>query len=271
MKFIFFGTPYVARDTLEALLENGFKPELVVSNPDAPRGRGRVMTPSETKVLAEQHNLPVYTPMRLDAEAVAEIKKYNCDFAIVVAYGKILPQSLLDIFPKGVFNIHYSLLPKYRGASPVETALLNNDAETGVTIQKMVLAMDAGDILAQEKVDVLNDDNTTSLRKRLIDLGNEMLIKVLPDIQSGNLDLVPQDSDTVSFASKMKKEDGLISFEDSDLENWSKYRAYVEWPGTYFFENGKRIKITKAHFDNGKFMIDRVIPEGKKEMDYRRD
>lgn len=268
MKFAFFGTPHVASDTLKALIEAGYRPEVVVTSPDSPRGRGYVMTPSETKVLAEAHSLPVITPDRLNPEAIEAIEGYDCEYAIVVAYGKILPEELIAVFPKGVFNIHYSLLPKYRGASPVETALLNGEKVTGVTIQKMVYELDAGDIVAQAEEDVLEDDTTATLRPRLITLGSELLIKVLPQIESGEIVATPQNHAEATFAPKFKKEDGLLDLSAGGEENWRKYRALIEWAGTYFFEDGKRMKVKKARFENGQFIVERVVPEGGKERDY---
>lgn len=270
MKFAFFGTPYVARDTLAALLDKNIRPEVVVTNPDVPRGRGHVISPSETKILAMEHDIPVLTPSRLDNETVEAIVSYGCEYAIVVAYGKILPKDLIDSFPKGVFNIHYSLLPKYRGATPVESALLNDEKTTGVTIQKMAVALDSGDILYQREIEILPEDTTVTLRQRLIEIGSELLVEAIFAIEGGSIKLVPQDHSQATYAPKLKKEDGLISLEAPALENWNKYRAYKEWPGIYFFEDGKRIKITAAHLDtDGNFIIDRVIPEGKKEMDYK--
>ncbi|MEX0913023.1 MAG: methionyl-tRNA formyltransferase [Candidatus Paceibacterota bacterium] len=267
-KYAFFGTPSVARDTLRALIEAGWKPELVVTSPDAPRGRGLVMTPSETKALAEEYDLQVVAPARLDEEAIASIKEYDCDFAIVVAYGKILPEALIRAFPKGVFNIHYSLLPKYRGASPVETALLNGETETGVTIQRMVYKLDAGDIVAIVKEKISPDDTTSTLRPRLIEAGANLLLAVLPEISSGEVQATPQEHDEATFAPKFKKEDGLLKLDGKAEENWRKYRAFSEWPGTYFFENDKRMKIKKARFEKGQFIVERVVPEGGKEVEY---
>lgn len=269
MKFAFFGTPDVARDTLASLIEAGWVPELVVTSPDAPRGRGMVMTPSETKVLALENDLKVFTPERLNEEAISSIKEHDCDFAIVVAYGKILPEALITSFPKGVFNIHYSLLPKYRGASPVETALLNGETETGVTIQKMVYKLDAGDIVASVRENILPDDTTSTLRPRLIDAGAKLLLEVLPQIAEGEVKATPQEHDEATFASKFKKEDGLLNLSDDDESNWRKYRAFTEGSGTYFFENEKRMKIKKARFENDRFIVQRVVPEGGKEIDYK--
>ncbi len=270
--FAYFGTPYVSRDTLAILLERGLVPAVVVTSPDAPRGRGLVLTPSETKALALEKGLPVLTPEKLDEAALAEIASYGCELAIVVAYGKILPQALIDMFPKGVLNIHYSLLPKYRGASPVEAALLNGDPETGVTIQKMVFELDAGDVIAVEKTEIGKAETTKELRARLITLGAELLAKILPEYVSGEIVPVPQDHSLATRSGKMKKEDGLISLSDDAMKNWNKYRAYAEWPGTYFFvqKNDKdmRVKIVSAKYENGAFAPVRVTHEGKNEMAY---
>jgi methionyl-tRNA formyltransferase len=268
-KFAFFGTPDVASDTLKALIDAGWMPDLVVTSPDSPRGRGMVMTPSETKALALEHGLQVFTPERLDEEAVNSIKAHNCDFAIVVAYGKILPESLIRAFPNGVFNIHYSLLPKYRGASPVETALLNGETETGVTVQRMVYKLDAGDIVAIVKEEIKEDDTTSTLRPRLIEAGAKLLLALMSEIASGEVQAVPQEHDEATFASKFTKEDGLLDLNSGGEENWRKYRAFTEGPGTYFFENEKRMKIKKARFENDRFIVERVVPEGGKEVDYK--
>ncbi len=271
-KFAYFGTPYVSRDTLAILLERGLVPEVVVTSPDAPRGRGLALTPSETKTLALEKGLTVLSPEKLDAAALTDIASYGCELAIVVAYGKILPQSLIDLFPKGVLNIHYSLLPKYRGASPVEAALLNGDAETGVTIQKMVFELDAGDVIAQEATKIGKDETTTELRARLIGMGAELLARVLPAYIAGEITPVPQDHSAATRSGKMKKEDGCISLSDDAVRNWNKYRAYKEWPGTYFFvrkgEKDMRVKIVSATYEHNQFVPVRVTPEGKSEMAY---
>jgi methionyl-tRNA formyltransferase len=267
--FAYFGTPRVSSDTLAVLLQNNFIPTVVVTAPDAPRGRGLVLTPSETKSVALTHTIPVLTPEKLDAKTIDEIKSLRCDYAIVVAYGKIFPTELIDIFPRGVLNVHYSLLPKYRGATPLESALLDGATETGVTIQKMVPEIDAGDILAQKVTPISQDETARKLRSRLIVLGAQLLVDTLPKYLSGDIVPIQQDSSSASYTKKIKKEDGLLDLNASAEENWKKYRAYSDSIGTYFFENGKRIKITRASFNNNKFIIERVIPEGKREMDYR--
>ena len=267
-RFAFFGTPTVASDTLATLIERGFVPTLAVTSPDAPRDRGLVLTPSPVNVTALAHSIPVITPESLDAGAITAITSYTCDCAIVVAYGKIFPDSLISAFSKGVLNVHYSLLPKYRGATPLEAALLAGDSETGVTIQKMVRELDAGDIIAQESIEITPTETARELRPRLIDLGAKLLANTLPRYLRGDVTPTPQDSALATRARKLKKEDGLLSLDAPARENWNKYRAYADTIGTYFIQNGKRIKITKASFRDAQFIVERVIPEGKREMEY---
>jgi methionyl-tRNA formyltransferase len=269
LRFVFFGTPNVASDTLAVLLENGFIPTVVVTAPDAPRGRGLVLTQSEAKTAALSHSITVLTPDKLDAETISEIKKYACDFAIVVAYGKIFPDALITAFPKGVINVHYSLLPRHRGATPLESALLAGDKETGVTIQKMALEVDAGAVLAQEKTEIAGDETARELRPRLIKIGAQLLVNTLPAFLKDEIIPIVQDASLATRAYKINKEDGLLDLNAPAEENWKKYRAYADSVGTYFFENDKRVKIIKASLKNSKFIIERVIPEGKREMDYK--
>jgi methionyl-tRNA formyltransferase len=266
--FAFFGTPTVASETLAILLASGFIPRIVITNPDAPAGRGLTLTQSPVKQLALAHHIPVLTPQSLDVSAINEIEQYGCKYAIVVAYGKMFSQSLIDIFPEGALNIHYSLLPKYRGASPVEAALLHGDTVTGVTIQQMVLDMDAGAILTQQKVAIEPTETTRELRARLVTIGAQLLVDTLPKFEDNELRPRIQDHAVATRCKKIKKEDGRLDLTHDGHENWNKYRAYAVWPGTYFFKDGKRMKITKASFKNGSFIVERVIPEGKKETDY---
>lgn len=263
MNFIFFGTPDVSRDTLAHLYESGFKPVAVVTNPDAPKGRGQEMAATPVKEWALAHNLPVVT-------SLTEVEAIKADLAIVVSYGKILPEALIQSFPLGVLNIHYSLLPRYRGAAPIEAALLNGDKETGVTIQRMVRKLDAGDVVAVEKINIEPADTTPELKQKLIKLGAELLVKILPDYVAGKLTLIPQDEALATHFGKIDKSAGELDLSAPDEENWRKYRAYRGGIGTYFFKDGQRIKITVAHFNPEEgFVIDRVIPAGGKETDYK--
>ncbi len=266
--FAYFGTPGAARDTLAALLARGFTPALVVTRPDAPQGRGLARAPSPVKALAEERGIPVLAPERLDGEAVAAIRAYGCAYAVVVAYGKIFPDALIGAFPQGVVNVHYSLLPRHRGATPVESALLAGDAATGVTIQKMVPELDAGGILARKETPIESTETARELRARLVALGAELLAETLPAFARGGLAPAAQDASRATHAGKLKKQDGLLSLDAPAEENWRKYRAYADTIGTHFFADGRRVKITAASFAGGRFVIERVIPEGKREMAY---
>ena len=279
LPFVYFGTPDVARETLERLLDAGFTPALVVTSPDAPKGRGLALTPSPVKELALERGIPVITPDKLDDAAIAAIAAHSARYGICVAYGKIFPEALISAFPQGVINVHYSLLPKYRGATPMETALLAGDTTTGVTIQKMVKEMDAGDIIAQRETPIGERETAKELRPRLIALGAELLVEALPAFERGEIEPVPQDHSKATRAYKIKKADGELDLAAPAQENWHKYRAYADTIGTYFFsakggpasggENKKiRMKITSAEFASGKFRVLRVIPEGKAERDY---
>jgi len=272
MRFAYFGTPYVARDTLAALVDAGYVPAVVITSPDAPRDRGMTLTPCETKAWALEHSIPVLTPAKLDDAFLAELSAYACDYGIAVAYGKIIPQAVLDSFPKGILNVHYSLLPAYRGASPVETALWNGDAATGVTIQQMAYELDAGDILAQQEAAIEPEYTTLTLRPKLIAAGAELLIKTLPSFIEGTVARLPQDGARATRAPKIRKEQGLLDLAADAQQNWNTYRALRESPGTYFFaeKEGKRIrvKVTDAALQGGQFVITRIIPEGKAEQDF---
>mgnify|MGYP001564598709 FL=1 len=202
------------------------------------------------------------------------------DFFLVVAYGKIIPEEILNMPKLGSLNIHYSLLPKYRGASPVESAILSGETETGVTIQKMAFELDSGPIIAQEKTSILPDEKALDLRKRLIKQGGELLVKILSipsalqEIQGtspyvgGGWVGVKQEESEATFCKKIKKEDGLIDLNEDPIKNYNKFRAYAHWPRTFFFVNKKRIIITDAELKDGKFLIKKVLPEGKKEIKY---
>ncbi|MDP2789471.1 MAG: methionyl-tRNA formyltransferase [bacterium] len=265
LNFVFWGTPDVASETLEILKGSGYTPALIVTSLDKPQGRKMLITPPPVKVWAEKNNIPYLQPH--NTEINSDISLY--DMSLVVAYGKIIPENILNTPQLGSINIHYSLLPKYRGASPVESAILNGDTETGVTIQKMNFEMDSGPILASEKVMILPEETAPELRKRLIRSGGELLVRILPDLIEGKLKEIPQDEGKATFCKKIKKEDGLIDLNGNAEKNSNKFRAYAHWPRTFFFENGKRIIITKAKLENGKFIIEKIIPESGKEITYK--
>ena len=273
-RFVFFGTPDVASKTLDILKSHGYVPSLVITAPDRPVGRHFVMTPSPVKVWAQREGIPVIQPEKITAAVADQITatsgSLEAEIFIVVAYGKILPQSLIDIPKLGTYNIHYSLLPRHRGASPVEAAILAGDAETGVSIQKMVFELDAGPIIAEERLAIADDDTTPTLREKLIAIGGNLLASLMSTITTGSVILREQDETLATHCGKTKKEDGLVDpFADDPEILWRKYRAYQPWPGLYFMQDGKRVKITGARYEHGKFIIERVIPEGKKEMNWQ--
>ena len=267
--FIFWGTPDVASKTLEILKKNGYRPSLIITAPDRPKGRKMIITPPAVKIWAIENNIPYIQPEKLDEEFSNRLKVIGYKLSIVVAYGKIIPENIINLPKLGSLNIHYSLLPKYRGASPVEKAILNGDKETGITIQKMEYKMDRGPIIAQEKIKIGNDETTPLLRKTLIKIGGELLVKTLPNFINGKIKLIPQNEDEATYCKKIKKEEGLIDFNDNPIKNYNKFRAYVTWPRIFFFKNGKRIIITDAMLENGGFKILKIIPEGGKEIDYK--
>lgn len=264
--FAFWGTPDVASDTLEILKGSGFLPSLIITSPDKPQGRKMIVTPTPVKVWAMENNIPYLQPEKLDSAFIEELSKHVFDLSIVVAYGKIIPEKILNLPKLGSINIHYSLLPKWRGASPVESAVLAGETETGVTIQKMVYEMDAGDILAQEKVDIIPTETAPELRKRLIEIGGKLLVSLLPNIETTTP--IPQTGE-VTLASKIKKEDGLLDLNGDANANYNKFRAYAHWPRVFFFKDGKRVIVTAAKLQDGKFVIEKIIPEGGKETYYR--
>ena len=277
LNFIFWGTPEVASETLEILKESGYVPSLIVTAPDKPQGRKMLITPPPVKVWAEKNNIPYLQPEKLNEEFSNKLKATSYELSIVVAYGKIMPEEIINMSKLGSINIHYSLLPKYRGASPVESAILNGETKTGVTIQKMKFKMDAGPILAEEKTNIFPDEKAGDLRKRLIKIGGEMIVKLLTPSASGTSPYigggwvgVEQDENEATFCKKIKKEDGLVNL-GAELPNvlYNKFRAYAAWPRTFFFQNDKRIIITDATLENNQFVIKKVLPEGKKEIDYK--
>lgn len=269
----------MASKTLEILKRAGYVPALVVTSPDRPKGRKMIVAPPPVKIWAEENKVPYLQPEKPDAEFAEKLSSLasggpagpagTWDLFIVVAYGKILPKKILSMPRLGSINIHYSLLPKYRGASPVESAILSGETETGVAIQQMEFKMDSGPVLAVKKTAIEQDETAPELREKLIKEGGELLAKALPEIAEGNIKPEPQDESMATYCGKISKEDGLLDLSEDPVKNYNKFRAYAEWPRTFFFKDGKRIVITKAALEGGKFAIKKIIQEGGKEKDYR--
>jgi len=272
IKTVFFGTSEMSVLALEEMLSVGLEPALIVTAPDSKAGRGRVLTPPPVKLWAESHDIIVLQPDKLDQDFIAELANTQWDAFIVFAYGKILPQALLDIPHKGTLNIHPSMLPLLRGPSPVRTALLNDDMESmGVSIIELDDKMDHGPIVAQATVELSEWPMPGSVLDEMLSReGGRLLVEALPLWLSGELAPEPQEHDLATYCHFLKKVDGELDLDDDDYDNYIKYSAYDGWPGTFFFDSaGKRVKITEAHLsDTGEFVIDKVIPEGKKEVSY---
>ncbi|MDD4988996.1 MAG: methionyl-tRNA formyltransferase [Candidatus Pacebacteria bacterium] len=269
----FFGTPELVIPILDELKNAGLIPKVIVTGKDEPQGRKMLVVRPLPKIWAETRGIPVLQPEKINTGFLEDFKKYNIDLGVVVAYGKILPKTLLELPRFGMINVHYSLLPKYRGATPVESAILNGDDTTGVVIQKMAYELDAGDIIEKEKVIIYPNETAPSLRNRLNEIAKKLLVTTIQKIADGTAAYEKQDDTKASHCKKIKKEDGLIDLTDDPAKNLQKFRAYFGWPGTYFFieRNSKKIRviIKDAMLKEGVFEITRVIPEGKKEMSYK--
>ena len=271
MRIAFFGTPAFTTAFLDVLDSRGYRPSLIVTNPDRPAGRGMTMTSPEPKIWAQSHDVHVLQPEKLDDAFFAELSQTPWDLFVVIAYGKIIPEQIINLPTHGTINVHYSLLPQYRGATPVESAILNGDTTTGVSIQHMRYKLDSGPILAQQELNIEDGDTTPVLRDKLNAIAYTLLVEVIQNLTKGTHKAIEQQHSAATFCHKITKEDGLVSLSDDPIVLYRKYRAYTPWPGLYFFgeRNGKpvRVKITKAHWD-GTFVIDEVIPEGKNTIPY---
>jgi len=270
--FIFFGTPELSTYTLTALEKEGLVPNVIITAPDSPQGRGLVLTPSPVKLWALERNIPVYTPEKIrNNEEVHQLCK-QYEFAILAAYGKIIPQSLLDFFPKGILNVHPSLLPLYRGPSPLEYQILQDEKEFGVTIIKLDSECDHGPIIAQREISFTETPSKEELGQKGFAEGGKLIAQYIGPYLSGVLPTLEQNHALAIYTKKIEKKDGEILPNDTEQQKYLKYLAYKPWPGTFFFidYNGKkiRLKITQAKFEENIFVIEKVIPEGKKEMFY---
>ena len=277
LHFIFFGTPQLSADVLEHLKLQGLVPSLVVTNPDRPQGRKMLLTPPPVKLWAQENRVPFLQPEKLDSVFNSQLTTYNPQLFVVVAYGKIIPKKVLDIPEKGTLNLHYSLLPKYRGASPIESAILNDDKEVGVSIMLMDEKMDHGPIISNQKLNIKNQKwewppRAGELRIACNELGAELLAETIPLWVAGKIRAKEQNHSKATYTEKIKKEDGLIRLDEDAYKNFLKIRAYSEWPRAYFFAERKekkvRVTVTDAEFKGGELVITRVVPEGKKEMLY---
>ena len=248
LDLVFCGTPRFAVPTLEKLVAAGFRIHLVVTQPDRPKGRGLEVLASPVKQAALRWNLPVTQPDRIKAneEFHAQLAAIKPDAIIVVGYGRIIPQWMLELPPLGNINLHASLLPKYRGAAPIQWAIAKGERVTGVTTMRIDAGLDTGDILLQEELPIAAEDTSETIAPKLAALGAELMVKSLRGLQSGTIQARKQDDSQASLAPILKKEDGLVDFTGSATEIFNRMRGFQPWPGAYTRFRGKTLQIFKA-------------------------
>ena len=287
INFAFFGTDNFSVGVLNELKKADLLPKIIITSPDKPKGRGLKLTPTPVKLWALANKIDFLQPENFNQQLTTN----NLQLGIVASYGKILSAKVLAAFPKGILNIHPSLLPKYRGASPIQAQILNDEKKIGMTIILMDEKMDHGPLLAQREfspdfclqisriLDFVKSKsgqvpNHIELSEKLAMEGGKLLTEIIPKWLAGEIRPIPQDDRQATFCKKITKEDGLIDLSGNPRQNFLKIQAFAGWPGAYFFteRNGKKIrmKITKASFTNGQLKIESVIPEGKKEISFDR-
>jgi len=294
MKLVFCGTPQFAVPSLRALLDAGFDIPLVVSQPDRPSGRGMQVTPTPVKRLATDRGVEVIQPERIknNPDFRSRLEQIAPEAIVVVAYGRIIPQWMIDLPSLGNINGHASLLPKYRGAAPIQWAIANGESVTGVTTMRIDAGLDTGDMLMKREIPILAEDTSVTLAPKLAQLTAELLTETLPELKAGRLQPQRQDESQATFAPILKKEDGLIDFQRTATEIWNRLRGFQPWPGAYTRFRGKNLNVTAAqpvsltgidsgalHIDGSRLLVTcgqntalellEVQPEGKKRMDAR--
>ena len=247
MRIIFMGTPDFAVGTLEALVNAGHEVVLAVTQPDKPQGRKQILIAPPVKQTAEKLGIPVYQPKRVrEPEALALLRSYEPELIVVAAFGQILPKELLDMPQYGCINVHASLLPKYRGAAPIQWAILNGDAVTGVTIMRMDVGLDTGDMIAKAEVAITPQDTGGSLFDRLAETGAKLCVETIPSIVDGTAVYTPQDEQAATKVGQISKKDGLIDFTRSAAAIECQIRGLNPWPSAYTSLAGKTLKIWSA-------------------------
>ncbi|RKM61271.1 methionyl-tRNA formyltransferase [Butyrivibrio sp. CB08] len=247
MKIVFMGTPDFARSALEKIIEAGHEVVLAVTQPDKPKGRSGELQISDVKACALEHGIPVFQPVRIRLpENVEELKKYDADIYVVAAFGQILSQEILDIPKFGCVNIHASILPEYRGAAPIQQAIIDGKKTTGVTIMQMAAGMDTGDILLQREIPITDDETGGGLFDKLSVLGGELIVEALPKIEAGELTPVPQDEERATKCGKLSKDMGRIDFEQDAEDIRNLVRGLNPWPSAFTYLGNKMLKIWQA-------------------------
>ena len=291
-RIIFMGTPDISAKVLQGLIDNGYNIVALIAQPDRPVGRKKILEPVPTKVVAEKYNIPVYQPVRIRKEFdfVNDLKP---DVIVTLAYGQIVPQALLDIPKYGAINLHGSLLPKYRGAAPIQYALMNNDKVSGMTLMRMVKEMDAGEMYDKEEVEISLEDNSTSLFNKMGDAALTLILRALPKYLNNELVGIPQDESLVSFCPTIKPEEEKLDLSKTKEQIFGYIRALSDLPGAYLYLDNEKFKIYKSQIisceiigqigeivkadknglhlqlKDGVLSLLEVQKEGKKRMDYK--
>jgi len=266
MKYAFFGTPEFASIILERLIKANFIPEAIICNPDRPIGRKKTIMAPPAKSVALKHNIKVYQPEKLEVDAFSEIN--GIDLFIVAAYGKIIPQGILNIPKLSTIGVHPSLLPKYRGASPIQSVILNGEEITGTTLFLIDEKMDHGPVIAQKNLEDCNLQtiNYEKLMEKLAELSADLLIEILPEFIEGNINPLPQNENDATFTKKFVTEDAFVDLQkENPVEIERKVRAFNPEPGAWTIKEGKRMKILEAQIDSeGNLILKKIQLEGKK-------
>lgn len=251
MNIVFFGTSEFAIPAMKGLLESPHKVVAVVTQPDRKKGRSLKLSPPPTKVLALSEGLPVYQPADASGrESIEYLKKLNADVFVVISFGQILKKEVLSVPKLYSINVHGSLLPKYRGAAPTNWAIINGDKSTGLTIIKMNERMDGGDIILKKETGIDKDDTNITLSEKMSSLGAEVLLGAMDIIESNKVSFQRQDDSLATYAPKLKKEDGLIDWDEDAIKIHNKVRGYIPWPGAYTHLDGKILKIWKTQISD---------------------
>lgn len=263
LRVIFMGTPLFAREILNALLKDGYNIISVYTQPDKKVGRKQELQKSPAKILAQENNIKVYEPRKLDESAVNEIREQKPDLIIVAAYGKILPESLLSIPPYNCINIHGSLLPELRGPSPIQNALLKGLVKTGTTIMLMGKGIDTGDILSQEEISIDEKEKFPELLEKMAKVSCDLLLKTLPLWIDKKITSQKQDDSKATYCKIIKKEDGQVDWKNSAREIYNQFRAFYIWPGIFsLWENKNGLKRIKLNQIELKEDLNPDLPEG---------
>ncbi|MDP5273365.1 methionyl-tRNA formyltransferase [Chengkuizengella axinellae] len=247
IRIVFMGTPDFAVPSLKVLMEQEWNVVGVVTQPDRPKGRKKILTPTPVKAEALNHDIPVYQPHRMkDPEAIEQLKQLQPDLIVTAAFGQILPKAVLDVPRFGCINVHASLLPKYRGGAPIHHAIKNGESVTGVTIMYMAEGLDTGDMISHVEVPILDQDNTGTMFEKLSRSGAELLKTTLPKLVEEGIQAEPQNHEEASYAPNIQREDELIDWQKSSKKIFNHIRALNPWPGSYTSWDGKVLKIWKS-------------------------